>query len=130
MMRGMSLVAAMTAALHLGLTPPAHAENAEEATANPFAKKSWRPAAKKRPVEAPKPPEAPPLEYTYFGKFIDEQGNLMIFLQKNNGPVFLVTQGSTFDTHYRVEGLQGDSLHLRYLPLNLMQTLRMNGGAF
>lgn len=96
---------------------------------NPFAKKSWRPPAVKK-HEAPRQPEAPPLEYTYFGRFIDEKGNLMIFVQKSGGRVFLVTQGSTFDTHYRVESIQGDLINLRYLPLNVMQTLRMNGGAF
>ena len=99
-----------------------------EMSVNPFAKKSWRPPQHHKVAPA-EPPEAPPLDFTYFGRFIDEKGKLMIFLQKPGGQVFLVTQGSILDEKYRVESVQGESINLRYLPLNMMQTLRMNGGA-
>ena len=108
-----------------------HAEPtvSREAGSNPFAKKSWRPPERPHKAAASAPPEAPALELTFFGRFIDENGKLMIFLKRADGKIFLVSQGSKLDEAYRVESIQNDSVQLRYLPLNVLQTLRMNGGA-
>ncbi len=113
--------------LTLALSGLADSKMNPEAAANPFAKKTWRKPVRPK-VEAPKPPEAPPLEFVCFGRFVDEKGRLMVFLQKGEGgPIFLVTTGDMLDGVYRVESIQDNLINLRYLPLGLMQTLRMNG---
>lgn len=132
MSRGYCLPALLACAILFGTAvetcwADSGAKMQREAVANPFAKKSWRPPAPPPKAEPAVPQEAPPLQYSYFGRFVNDQGKLMVFLQKTDGRIFLVSSGDTLEGVYRIEEILGDSISLRYLPLGIMQTLRMNG---
>jgi len=77
-------------------------------------------------VEPPPPvPQAPPLPFKALGRYTDEAGE-QVFLQYNDQNL-VVRVGDTVALQYTVESLDGNTLTLRYLPLNQTQT--MNVGA-
>jgi hypothetical protein len=90
-----------------------------------------KPAEKIKPTEmiikpADEAPaiEAPPsLPFVVLGRYIDA-GQEVIFLQNNNQNL-VVRVGDTLLGQYKVESLQGTTLNLRYLPLNLAQSLEI-----
>jgi hypothetical protein len=95
--------------------------------ANLFASKSWYvppppppPPPPPKPVPPP-PPTAPPLPFTYLGRFV-EAGKPVIFLVRGDR-VLTVKVGDVVEGNYRVEGIVGSTLSLTYLPLNIKQTL-------
>lgn len=68
--------------------------------------------------------QAPPvLPFVVLGRYI-EAGHEVIFLQHNNQNL-VVRVGDTLLEQYKVESLQGTTLNLRYLPLNLAQSLEI-----
>jgi hypothetical protein len=89
-----------------------------------------KPTEKIKPIEIIKPIdetpaiEAPPsLPFIVLGRYI-EAGQEVIFLQHNNQNL-VVRVGDTLLEQYKVESLQGTTLNLRYLPLNLAQSLEI-----
>lgn len=76
-------------------------------------------------VSAPPPPQAPPLPFHVLGRY-DEAGQAVIFLQHNDQNL-VVRVGDTLADEYKVEGLNGTTLTLRYLPLNQSQSLEIDG---
>lgn len=76
------------------------------------------------PVQAPvppPPPTAPPLPFSYFGRY-EEDGAKTILLLKGER-MYTVAEGDVIEQTYRVERLANGQLELTYLPLNITQTL-------
>lgn len=109
----------------LDLTPPHREPDAGEPK-NMFASKSWYvppPPPPPAPPAAPPPPTAPPLPFTYLGRFRDE-GKAVIFLVKDDR-VLTVKEGDIIEGNYRVDGIVGSRLDLTYQPLAIKQTLNI-----
>jgi hypothetical protein len=110
----------------LDLSQRLRAANAGE-TANAFESKSWYvpPPPPPPPPPAPPPPPpvptAPPLPFTYLGRY-DESTNSVIFLVRGDR-LMLVHAGDVIEGTYRVEGIVGSTLSLTYLPLKITQSL-------
>lgn len=110
-------------AADLDLTQLRREANAGD-TGNAFESKSWYvpppppPPAKPLP---PPPPSAPPLPFTYLGRY-DDSAKPVIFLVRGDR-ILLVSAGDVIEGTYRVDGITGSALGLTYLPLNIRQTL-------
>lgn len=93
-------------------------------TGNAFESKSWYvpppPPPPPKPLPPP-PPTAPPLPFTYLGRY-EEATKPVIFLVRGDR-VLLVKAGDVIEGTYRVEGIAGTVLGLTYLPLNIRQNL-------
>lgn len=80
-------------------------------------------------VPAPEPPpvavQAPPLPFRVLGRFAEGE-DAGVFLQLNDQNL-VVRVGDTIAEHYKVESLTGNTLTLRYGPLNQLQTLDLGG---
>jgi len=93
-------------------------------TGNAFESKSWYvpppppPPAKPLP---PPPPTAPPLPFTYLGRY-EDLAKPVIFLVRGDR-VLMVSAGDVIEGTYRVDGIVGTALGLTYLPLNIRQTI-------
>jgi hypothetical protein len=93
-------------------------------TGNAFESKSWYvpppppPPAKPLP---PPPPTAPPLPFTYLGRY-EDLAKPVIFLVRGDR-VLTVSAGDVIEGTYRVDGIVGSTLGLTYLPLNIRQTI-------
>ncbi|MBC5784457.1 hypothetical protein H8N03_16030 [Ramlibacter sp. USB13] len=75
----------------------------------------------------PPPPQAPPLPYTYLGKWI-EQGQTTIYLARGEHHVAVRGPGRLDDT-YTVESVNENQIVLNYVPLGIRQTLPLVPGA-
>lgn len=71
--------------------------------------------------------QAPALPFRPFGRYV-EDGQEVIFLLHNDQNL-VVRVGDTIAQQYKVESLDGNKLTLRYLPLDLAQTLDLGGGS-
>jgi hypothetical protein len=80
------------------------------------------PIAAAAPPPPPKP-VAPPVPFTYLGTFQDS-GKPTFFLVKGD-QVYHVREGDVIEGTYRVEGVEGPTLKLLYLPLNIRQTINV-----
>lgn len=99
----------------------------------------WLGVATARPVAAPvatrvvetppplstAPATAPALPFRAFGRYVDG-GEDVVFLMLNDQNL-AVRVGDTIAEQYRVERLEGQTLTLRYLPLDVLQTLDVGG---
>ena len=77
------------------------------------------------PLALPVPaaaPVAPPLAYRFVGRYADAE-RLGVILQAPDGQVTVAHVGEPLGSDYRVESIVGNSMVLRYLPLDLPQTL-------
>jgi hypothetical protein len=93
---------------------------------NVFTSKTWYvppPPPPPTPPPPPPPPTAPPLPFTYLGRFQDG-GKAEIFLVKDDR-ILTVKAGDIVEGNYRVEGIVGSKLELTYLPLGIKQTLEV-----
>ncbi len=91
---------------------------------NAFPAKSWYVPPPPPPPTPPPAPSAPPLPYTFIGKFLEPQGKLTIFLT-NGDKVHLVSAGETIDNTYSVDGVENGKLTLTYLPLKIKQYINL-----
>ena len=64
----------------------------------------------------------PPLPFTYVGQWV-EKGVTVAFLSTPQGNNFAARAGATLEGSYRVERVDGESIALRYLPMNVTQIL-------
>lgn len=92
---------------------------------NLFNSRSWeKKAAPKKaapPPPPPPPPQAPPLPFTYVGRWI-ERGETTVMLSQ--GPRnFTVREGEKVDASYLLEKVGPDRLVFRYVPLDQTQVL-------
>jgi hypothetical protein len=95
-----------------------------------FAPHSWYvppPAPPPEPPAKPTPPKAPPLPYTYLGSYVREGDQPLYFLVKQNR-IYTVRPGDEIDGIYHVDALENGRLLLTYKPLNVQQTILVDGG--
>ncbi len=92
--------------------------------ANAFNSKSWRaPPPPPPPPAAPPPPVAPPLPFTYLGRYMDV--SKMVVILANGDKVYTVSEGEVIDGTYRLESVADDAVSLVYLPMKITQSLSM-----
>ncbi len=113
--------------LHLSMEKLSR-ESGRKKTVDLFAVASWQaPAAALPPPVAaqpapPPPPTAPPLPFTYMGKFTEPSGKVVVYLGQGD-KAHTVSVGDTIGGTYRVEAVDGRQLTLTYVPLDIKQTL-------
>ena len=96
-----------------------------------FAAVRWQPPAQSAPPPAPLPvvakprpaPRPPPLPFRVLGRYRDREGTV-VFLQSVRDNL-VVRAGDLLARKYRVEGIDENALHLRYLPLDVVQQLEL-----
>ncbi|HEX6363684.1 MAG TPA: hypothetical protein VFZ93_12040, partial [Albitalea sp.] len=83
------------------------------------------PATLREPPPAPPPvPQAPPLPFTYLGKWV-EDGRTTVFLGRSGQPVAVRGVGR-LDGTYAVESIDDRRIVLKYLPLGTLQALSLS----
>lgn len=108
----------------------------DNAKADAFGSKNWKPAppvkkvVKSKPMVAapappPPPPVAPALPFTYLGKMIDGEATTVFLLHRDVS--LAVKAGDVINNTYRVEQVTETSLTLTYLPLNAQQQMSLGG---
>ncbi len=106
------------------LPPPAAAPADDPVAGNAFGAVSWYvpppppPPPKPRP---PPPPTAPPLPFSYLGRYVEDGVTLILLVRGER--IYTVSEGEVIDNTYRVERLTRGRLELTYLPLDIRQTL-------
>lgn len=96
--------------------------------ANAFSSVSWyEPPPPPPPVpqlaEPEAAPVAPPVPFTYFGRYEDPP--TMIVMLARDEQIYAVSQGDVIDESYRVERIADGAVALVYLPLGINQTISM-----
>ena len=95
----------------------------EDKPGDAFAARSWYvPPALPKNLPPP-PPTAPALPFTYMGRMVDE-GKTTVFLTRQDRS-YAVKEGDVVDGSYRVDRIDGNSVTMTYLPLNMQQILAM-----
>lgn len=108
-------------------------EAAETNVGGAFSAISWYvpppppPPPPPRKPEPPPPPTAPPMPFSYLGRY-EEAGRLIILLVRGER-IYTVSQGEVIESTYRVERLAGGWLEMTYLPLNIKQSISTGEGA-
>lgn len=88
-----------------------------------FGATSWYvPPPPPRPPAPPPPPTAPPLPFTYLGRYEDAPTRLTILVKGER--MYTVSEGDVIENTYRVERVVPGMVELTYLPLNIKQSLR------
>lgn len=90
-------------------------------TANLFPSQTWQPPPP--PPSRPKPPEAPPLPYTYLGQ-LAEEGGITLFLGRQQRAL-VVRAGDILDGSYRIDAVTPQRALITYLPLDIQQSLNL-----
>jgi hypothetical protein len=101
----------------------------QQPTAELFGVKSWYvpppapPAPPPAPMAAPVPvkPTPPPLPFVFMGR-LTETDRLSVFLVRNDR-VYMAAEGDVIDGTYKLEKIEPRLVTLRYLPLDMAQTL-------
>ena len=78
------------------------------------------------PAPPPQPPQAPPLPFRMIGSIV-EDGKLTVFAARANGDVVSLRVAEIIDNTYRVESIDNQVMTLTYMPLNLKQTMPLEG---
>ncbi len=92
-----------------------------------FAPSTWFIAPPVPKVVAPPPPPpppaptAPPVPFTYMGKYI-EDGVTQVILTRGNRVISGVP-GDVIETNYRIERIDANAIVLTYLPLHTTQSV-------
>jgi hypothetical protein len=73
----------------------------------------------------PPPPSAPQLPFSFLGQYHEDDRQVILLMKGER--MLLVKAGEVIDGTYRVEGIQGRTLTLLYLPLGVRQTLDVEG---
>jgi hypothetical protein len=73
--------------------------------------------------KAPPPPKptAPPLPFQYLGRYAD--GTSQVVMLVKGDQIYTVSEGETIEGNYRVEHVAAGVVELRYLPLNIKQSV-------
>ena len=129
--RASSTVAAVSAPVRASEhTPHVELERLQQPPAskgivNAFSITSWyvpQPPPPTPPPAPPPVPTAPPLPFTYLGRYEDAPTQLAILLKGER--MYTVSEGEVIEDTYRVERVTSAAVELVYLPLNIKQTLR------
>lgn len=111
------------------LTALAHRTTEAPDNGNLFAAHSWYiapPPPPPRPTPAPVAPTAPPLPYTFIGKYGRGADGTVYFLTRGDR-VYDVKQGDVLDGIYRLDAVSDGQLTFTYMPLDERQTLSIGG---
>jgi hypothetical protein len=73
-------------------------------------------------VVTPPAPTAPPLPFTYIGRF-QEEGQPMVYYLERGADVLVVAAGQQIDNNYRLEAAANGQLQFTYVPLDARQVL-------
>ena len=93
-----------------------------------FGATSWYVPPPPPPLQPPAPPPvptAPPLPFTYLGRYEDAPTQLAILV--NGERMYTVAAGDVIEGIYRIERVTPGMVELTYLPLNIKQTLGTGG---
>lgn len=97
------------------------------ARANLFPRQTWHvpppPPPAPPPPPPPPPPMAPPLPFSYMGRW-QEAGETTYYLSRGVTPVS-VRAGQVLDGVWQLEPVAGGLLNFTYLPLNQTRSLRI-----
>lgn len=101
---------------------------------NAFNAISWH-AAPPPPPPAPPPslppappePAAPPLPFTYLGHYMNPDSPAQIIILARADRVYTVSEGDVIDGAYRFGPISAGMLEVIYLPLNIKQSLKLDG---
>jgi hypothetical protein len=74
-----------------------------------------------QPPPPPPKPTAPPLPFSYLGRYQESQA--MIIMLVKGDRIYTVSAGEVIENIYRVEGMVDGRVELTYLPLNIRQTI-------
>lgn len=97
---------------------------AEVESGNIFGATSWYvpPPPPPPPPPAPPPvPTAPPMPFTYLGRYEDTPTLLAILVKGDR--MYIVAEGDVIEDTYRIERLTSGMVELTYLPLDIKQSL-------
>ena len=86
-----------------------------------FPTRSWQPPPPPPEKRPPPKPQAPPLPFQFFGRYI-EDGRTTVFLSQQDRTI-VAKAGDTIDGAYRVDEINAAAVVLTYLPLKQKQTL-------
>ena len=110
------------------------ARNAQGATADPFAVLTPAPdeslvavAAAQAQAPVQSAPTAPPLPFVYLGSW-KEQGRTSIFVQRDDRS-YKIDGPGPLDSEYAVRSIGEGGVSLTYLPLGIVQELRLDAPA-
>jgi hypothetical protein len=91
---------------------------------NVFSATSWYvPPPPPPPVKPPPPPKptAPPLPFTYLGRYEDTPPVVVMLVKGDR--IYTVSEGDVIENTYRVEHVAEGVVELTYLPLNIKQSI-------
>jgi len=96
--------------------------------ANAFNPVSWYEPPPPPPTlpQQPEPeqvPVAPPLPFTYFGRYEDPPTQIVMLAKGEQ--IYTVSEGDVIDDIYRIEQISDGAVALVYLPLGINQTISM-----
>jgi len=89
---------------------------------NVFGATSWYVPPPPPPPAPPPVPTAPPLPFTYLGRYEDAPTSLVILVKGDR--MYTVSAGDVIEDTYRIELVTPAAVELTYLPLNIKQSLR------
>lgn len=93
---------------------------------NLFPEQTWYippPPPPPPPYVPPPPPQAPPLPFSYMGRWQDA-GQTTYYLVRGSSQPISVRAGQVLDGVWRLESVAGSMLNFTYLPLNQTRSLR------
>lgn len=92
---------------------------------NVFSATSWVPPPPPPPIQSAPPPAqaptAPPMPFTYLGRYEDAPTLLAILVKGER--MYTVAEGDVIEDTYRIERVMPGMVELTYLPLNIKQSL-------
>lgn len=83
------------------------------------------PAAPTMPQLAPLAPSAPPLPFRFMGRYTEDGRPAVFLLQADQ--TWVAQEGEMVAGNYKVERIDSNSIHMRFLPLNVVQVLELAG---
>lgn len=86
-----------------------------------FSPTSWYVAPPPPPPAPPPPPTAPPMPFTYVGRYQDSAGEVVMLARGDR--LYTVNEGTEIDGTYRVKHIGSNVVDLVYLPMNIDQSI-------
>lgn len=100
----------------------------EITSTNLFESHSWYVAPPAAPQQAALPivPTAPPLPFTFLGRYA-RTGEPPVFLLVKNDRIYNARVGDVLEKQYSVDAVENGQLRMTYLPLGIKQSLAVGG---
>ena len=74
---------------------------------------------------APEVPTAPPFDYQYMGRVVDQNGQSLFFTRARRP--YVIRPGDTLDGNFLLESVNGKVAVFVYVPLSIRQTVVLGG---